>query len=115
MRRTDHPGLKLNFDYSHFFVQGMALQHCVDLCLPHAVHIHIKDGAMADGRVQFLLPGQGRLDLAAYLKTLTRAGLAVSVTVEVSAMIWKAPDYDPWTAATFCYRAMQEARRAAGV
>lgn len=48
MQQTDHSHLRLNFDYSHFFVQGMDLQHCVDLCLPYAAHIHVKDGTMTN-------------------------------------------------------------------
>ena len=48
MQQTHHSHLRLNFDYSHFFVQGMDLQHCVDLCLPYAAHIHVKDGTMTN-------------------------------------------------------------------
>jgi inosose dehydratase len=114
MQQTDHPHLKLNFDYSHFFVQGMDLLRCVDLCLPYATHIHIKDGTMTNGQVNFLLPGQGKLKLVTYLKSLMRAGLTVPVTAEVSAMIWRTPDYDPWAAAEFCYRALDKARQEAG-
>jgi sugar phosphate isomerase/epimerase len=111
MQQTDHSHLKLNFDYSHFFVQDMDLQRCVDLCLPCAAHIHIKDGTLAGNRVKFLLPGEGKLNLTTYIKALIQAGLTVPVTAEVSAMIWREPDYDPWAAAEFCYRALNQARR----
>jgi len=113
MRQTDHKHLKLNFDHSHFTVLGMDLQHCVDQCLPFAAHIHIKDGTMTDGKVTFLLPGQGPLDLTAYMSALVRGGVTIPVTAEVSAMIWRRPDYDPWTAAASCYRALDQARQAA--
>lgn len=114
MERTDHPSLRLNFDVSHFHVQGMELRHCVDLCLPHAAHVHVKDGYRDDGgRVVFQLPGEGSLDLHAYFRLLVERGSAIPVTAEVSAMIWKRSDYDPWAAAERSYAALAEARDAA--
>jgi sugar phosphate isomerase/epimerase len=111
IEQANHPHLRLNYDQSHFHVQGMALQHCVDLCLPHAAHIHVKGGYMKDGKVQFLLPGEGDLDLAEYLRSLHSAGCHLPVTAEVSAMIWNLPDYDPWTTAEACYRSLDSARK----
>jgi sugar phosphate isomerase/epimerase len=115
MEATQHDCLKLNFDMSHFHVPGFDLQRCVDLCAPYAVHTHIKDGRREDGKVRFLLPGEGDLDLVAYMNALQNAGLKVPVTVEVSAQIWTRPDYDPWQAAEFCYRALDAARIQAGL
>ena len=111
MERTDHPALRLNFDVSHFHVQGMDLRRCVDLCLPHAAHVHVKDGYRDDrGEVVFQLPGEGNLDLRAYFRLLRERGVSVPVTAEVSAMLWKRPDYDPWAAAERCYAALAAAR-----
>ena len=110
MEETRHEHLKLNFDISHFAVLGYDLHRCVDMCMPHAVHTHVKDGYMVDGRVQFQLPGEGSLDLVAYMRALVRAGLDVPVYVEVSRQLSELPDYDPWNAAEFCYRALDEAR-----
>ena len=111
MERTDHPALRINFDISHFHVQGMDLRHSVDLCLPHAVHIHVKDGYIdGDGKVVFQLPGEGSLDLGEYFRLLAEHGTDIAVTAEVSAMIWKLPDYDPWDAAERCHAALAEAR-----
>ncbi len=113
MNHTRLPNLKIHFDHSHFHVQGIDLKRAADLCLPHTVHIHVKDGYMTDGAVTFLLPGQGSLDLVAYFQTLLDAGSEVPVSAEVSAMIWNRPDYDPWHAAESCYRALDDARRQA--
>ena len=113
MEHTRHPNLKIHFDHSHFHVQGIDLERAADFCLPHTVHIHIKDGYMEDGAVTFLLPGEGSLDLVAYFQVLLKAGATVPVNAEVSAMIWSRPEYDPWHAAEFCYRALASARRQA--
>lgn len=114
MEQTGHAYLKLNFDISHFHVLGIDLQHSVDLCAPYAAATHIKDGRMVEGKVQFLLPGEGDLDLTAFTVAAAAAGMKVPITVEVSGQLWKAPDYDPWQAAEFSYRALDRARREAG-
>lgn len=113
MENTRHPNLKIHFDHSHFHVQDIDLKRAADLCLPHTVHIHIKDGYMEGGAVTFLLPGEGSLDLVAYFRALHDAGTEVPVGAEVSAMIWGRPDYDPWRAAESCYRALDDAHQQA--
>ena len=113
MRHTDHPHLRLNFDYSHFHIQGIDLEYSIDQCLPYSVHTHIKDGAMPEGRVQFTLPGDGNLDLTAYFKALVTRGSTLPVCVEVSGMVWNAPGYDPWLAAQRSFEALDRARSAA--
>jgi inosose dehydratase len=109
---VDHPYLKLNFDYSHFLVLDIDLQHALDLNAEYAVHTHIKDGHMVDGQVQFALPGDDRLDLVDYLQRVERSGLDVPITVEVSAQIWREPGYDPWGTAARCFENFKRARSA---
>ena len=106
----DHNSVRLNFDQSHFHVLGMDLQHCVKLCAPWSVHTHLKDGYLDDaGQVHFQLPGEGSLDLDEYFSAVTAAGLRLPITAEVTGQIWKRPDYDPWSTAEHCYRAMRQA------
>ncbi len=107
---VDRESVRLNFDHSHFHVLGMELRRSVELCAPYSVHTHIKDGAMVDGKVLFELPGEGSLDLVAYLRAVKDAGLDVPITVEVSAQIWKRDDYDAWDVAERCWRYLSEAR-----
>ena len=115
MEQTDHPALRLNFDISHFHVQGMDLRHCIEACLPYAAHIHVKDGYIgADGEVVFQLPGEGSLNLGEYFRILAEHNATIPVSAEVSAMIWRRPDYDPWAAAEQSFGALDAARRAAG-
>ena len=113
MDAVDHPRVRLNFDYSHYLVQGIELQESLDLTAAYSVHTHIKDGRMVDGKVQFALPGDDRLDLVAYLRAVRAAGLEVPITVEVSAQIWGRDDYDPWPVAEHCFANLDAARRAA--
>ncbi|MCZ6633197.1 MAG: sugar phosphate isomerase/epimerase [bacterium] len=115
MEQTNHDSLKLNFDMSHFHVDGFDLQHSIDLCAPYAVATHIKDGHRIDGKVQFQLPGEGSLDLVAYFKAVASAGLNIPITVEVSAQIFRQDSYNPWSAAEFCCQALKKARTEAGV
>ena len=110
---VDHPRVRLNFDYSHYLVQGIELQESLDLTAAYSVHTHIKDGRMVDGKVQFALPGDDRLDLVAYLRAVRAAGLDVPITVEVSRQISGRDDYDPWPVAEHCFANLDAARRAA--
>ncbi len=112
MQQTNHEHLKLNFDYSHFWVEGMDLQHCIDLNLPYAVHNHIKDGYLdEEGGVRYLLPGAGKLDLIEYVKAVCAAGWDRYICPEVTGQIWKLDDYEPWVTAQFCYDKLDAARK----
>jgi inosose dehydratase len=102
MQATDHPSLKLNFDYSHFQLLGMNLAHCMELCMPHAVHTHVKDSKGTPEQFEFLLPGQGDTDYEEYYRLLAHYPYAGMVCVECSGMVFNSPDYDPWEAARWC-------------
>lgn len=115
MEHTNHDHLKLNFDYSHFVVEGMDLQHCINLNLPYAAHNHIKDGYLdAEGRVVYQLPGAGKLDMTDYIKAMHAAGWTGMICPEVTGQIWNRDDYDPWAAAQFCYDALSKGLQALG-
>ena len=115
MEKTQHEGLKLNFDVSHFTPQGFDLNHCVSLCTPYSVHAHIKDGIVENGKIRYLLPGEGDIDLIEYVSAVRSTGFQAPLTVEVSGMIWMLPDYDPWKTAKYCYKLLDEALREAGI
>ena len=106
----DHDSVRLNYDQSHFHVLGMDLHHCAELCAPWSVHTHLKDGYKDEaGKVHFQLPGDGSLDLDDYFRTVSAVGLDLPITAEVSGQIWNRPDYDPWSTAQQCYKAMRGA------
>ncbi len=110
MENTNHNHLKLNFDISHFVAQGIDMGRSIDLCVPYAVHTHIKDGYTKGGKVQYLLPGDGQMSLVDYMTLVEEAGLAVPVYVEVSRQISERPGFDSWTAAEYCFRKLDDAR-----
>ncbi|MFQ5809174.1 MAG: sugar phosphate isomerase/epimerase family protein [Armatimonadota bacterium] len=106
METLQHPHVKLNFDISHFAVAGYTLEQTVPVLVPYAAHTHVKDGRMVDGKVQFLLPGEGDFDYAAYFRAMAAAGWDDLITVEVSGMVSSRESYDPYAAAAFCFDAL---------
>ncbi len=113
MRQAGSPWIKVTYDFSHFQLQGLALDSTLDAMLPHTRFIHVKDARKkADGKFEFLLPGEGDTDYAALFKKLRESGYQGDVVVEVSAMIWNKPDYDPVAAARKSFATLDAARRA---
>lgn len=111
----DHPNVRLNFDISHFDVQGYDLRKAVETCAPLAVHTHVKDGYIDDTGLHFQLPGEGDFDYVTYMQAMDAAGFDGVICVEVSGMVWSAHDYDPWQAAEFCYATLSDALTVSGV
>lgn len=109
------PHLGLNFDISHFDVLGMSIDEAVRLMAPHAVHTHVKDQRGLVPDFEFLVPGEGDFDFAAYLRAMHAAGYEGSITAEVSNMVQMKPGYDPFEAAALCYRTLEKAFAEAGV
>jgi sugar phosphate isomerase/epimerase len=109
------PSFRLNFDNSHFEVMGRPIETYVPLLVPYAVHTHVKD---QDGRSpdhRFLVPGEGDFNYPRFLRALDRAGYTGPVTVEISVMVQRRPDYDPAEVARRSFEVLTRAGRAAGV
>ena len=67
IREVNSPNLKLNFDISHFEIQGMPTAEVVRLLAPHSVHTHVKDQRGLVPDFEFLIPGEGPFDFVRYL------------------------------------------------
>lgn len=113
MEDLHSPSLGLNFDISHFSVAGYDRAETIRALAPYAFHTHVKDGRMVDGKVQFLLPGEGDFDYPAYFREMAQAGWSGPITVEVSAQIFNRPGYDPWPAAEFSLETLRRGKREA--
>lgn len=113
MDRVHAPSLGINFDISHFDAGGYERAKTIRTLAPYALHTHVKDGRMVDGKVQFLLPGEGGFDYVPYFREMARAGWTATITVEVTAQIFNLPGYDPWPAAQSCLDTLRRARAAA--
>jgi len=103
---VNHPAIQLAYDYSHFQLQGLTLDDTMATILPHTRFIHVKDASGTPDKVTFLLPGEGTIDYGTYFKKLHEAGYRGDVVVEVSAMVFRRPDYDPHEAARKSYAAL---------
>jgi sugar phosphate isomerase/epimerase len=81
----------------------------LELLIPHAAHLHVKDVASARP-LRFALPGAAGYDYAGYFRTLGRLGYGGAVTVEVSGHVWKDPAYRPWEAARASFAVLDSGR-----
>ena len=115
IQRINSPSVRLNFDISHFSVAGYPLNDTVANLAPLAIHTHVKDGRMVDGKVQWLLPGEGDFDYAAYFQAMAKADWRGCITVEISGMIFSKPNYDPWLAAEFSWQTLSTSRKKARI
>ena len=102
------PFVKLCYDFSHFEVQGMEMEPTLKPLIAETRFIHIKDTAGDAKKVQFLLPGEGRTDYAHYSALLRRTNWSGPVVVEVSAMVFNKPGYNPVAAAKKCFAALAQ-------
>jgi len=112
---VDSPYLKVNFDISHFNIQGLAIEETVAALAPHTVHTHVKDERGLVPDFEFLIPGEGDFDYVTYLKAMQAHGYDGFISVEISIMVQRRPDYDPLAAATLSYETLSRAFIEAGI
>jgi sugar phosphate isomerase/epimerase len=106
VEQVKSPWVKAAFDYSHYELRGLGLEKSLKTLLPHTAFVHVKDARGEPGKFEFLLPGAGKTDYAAYFKLLAELGYQGDVVVEVSGQIHSRPDYDPVAAARRSYEAL---------
>ncbi len=109
------PYLKVNFDISHFNIQGYSIADSVRMMAPVSIHTHIKDERGQVPDFDFLIPGEGEFDYVTYLKEMEKAGYTGHITAEISIMVQRRPNYDPLDAAVQTYRVMAAAFEQAGI
>ncbi len=112
MQRVHNPALTVDYDYSHFEGAGYSLEGSLTQLLPYTTFIQVKDARMENGRVRYLLPGEGDIDYAAYFRLLKKVGYTGPVVVEISAHVVRRPNFDFKTAAISSFKAVNAGRRA---
>ena len=115
MQTVDSPCFRLNLDNSHFEVMGRDMDEYLPQLLPYAVHSDLKDQRGRSPDHEFLVPGEGDFAYARYLQALRDGGYAGYLTVEISVMVQRRPDYDPSEVAARSFRTLVAAAREAGV
>lgn len=105
----------LNFDISHFEVQGIPMEVTIPALSPLSSRTHVKDERGRAPNHEFLIPGEGEFDYVKYLKLMRAAGYDGYVTVEMSVMVQRRPSFDPLEAAAQSYRTLDAAFREAGI
>jgi inosose dehydratase len=115
LKQVGSPWLRIVYDYSHFFLEGLSLAATLKQLLPVAPFISVKDSRGSDEKHEFLLPGEGRTDYIEYFRILKAARYRGFVSVEVSSMIHNRPGYDPERTARKCYAFLAPLFARAGV
>jgi len=103
LKQVNSPRIRIIYDYSHFYVEGFALEPSLKELLPYIAFISVKDAVGKPEDHQYLLPGDGKTDYLEYFRLLKRLGYSGFVGVEVSKMIFQKPGYEPVPTAQLCY------------
>jgi len=93
--------LKLNYDFSHFQLQGLGLEASIRSELPFIGMVHIKDSIGQVPKFRFALPGEGTIDYQAYVAILRKLSYTGPIVVEVSTQVLQRPDFNPESSARF--------------
>ena len=115
LTEVDSPYCKLNFDISHFDVQGFTTAETVAALGPHTVHTHVKDQRGRVPDFDFMIPGEGDFDYVEYLQEMKKAGYNGYISAEISMQVHRRPGYDPLAAAEMTYRTLTRAFEEAGI
>ncbi|MBO0703504.1 MAG: sugar phosphate isomerase/epimerase, partial [Candidatus Dormibacteraeota bacterium] len=115
VEQVSSPALRIHFDISHFNVQGLDMDQVVAELAPLSVHTHVKDERGVVPDYEFLIPGEGEMDYARYLRAMERAGYRGHITVEVSLMVQRREGYDALAAAARSYDVLSDAFTQAGI
>ena len=115
LEQVDHPCVRLNFDISHTEVMGIGIDESVPALAPYAARTHVKDQRGRYPNHEFLTPGEGPFDFVRYLKAMQVAGYEGVITAEVSKMVQRRQDYDPFFHAQLAYWTLRKAFHVAGI
>lgn len=115
LRLVDSPYLKINFDISHFNIQGISIDESVSALAGQTSHCHVKDERGQVPDFEFLIPGEGDFDYVHYLRAMQAQRYTEYISAEVSIMVQRRPNYDALEAASRTYNTLSAAFEKAGI
>jgi sugar phosphate isomerase/epimerase len=95
LQQVNHPRMRGVYDYGHFMAFGLDLVTTIRQLGQHVGFIHIKDAVGMAPNHRFVLPGDGGVDYALFLKTMQEVGYQGPIVVEVSTDVFGQAGYDP--------------------
>lgn len=101
--QVNNPALSGIYDYGHFQLLDLPLRGTLETLLPRSSFLTVKDGRLANGAPQFLLPGDGTIDYKEYFAILAEKRFQGWILVEISRQLQTQPGYDPLAAARRSY------------
>ena len=96
--------LKVVYDYSHFYLEGLTLAESLLPLLPIIAYVQVKDSRGTPADHTYLLPGDGHTDYVELLRILKERGYEGFVNAEVSVHVHRQEGYEPIPTAALCYR-----------
>lgn len=114
-KQVSSPWIRCAYDYSHFELRDIDMAQSVRTLVPPSAFIHVKDSRGDASHVQFLLPGQGKINYVTLLRQIAAAGYRNDIFVEVSGQIHGRPGYKPIHAAQTSYTHLAPAFEKAGL
>jgi len=113
--RAASPALSAIYDYGHFEARGLEIEPTMDQLLGRSSFITVKDSRTTGGKIEYLLPGDGKVDYGRYFAKVRQMGWRGWVLVEVTRQLQTAPGYDGRAAAVRAYGSMSAALKKAGL
>lgn len=115
INQVKSPFCRVNFDISHFEVQGIPMDETIPKLARYTEHVHIKDELGLAPNHQFLIPGEGNFDYVKYLRLMHQYGYTGHISPEISLMVQRRENYDAVAAMEQTYRVVAAAFEKSGV
>ncbi len=113
--KVNSPYCRVNFDISHFEVQGIPMEETIPPMAPFTEHVHIKDQRGLAPNHEFMIPGEASFDYVKYLTLMHHHGYTGHISPEISVMVQRRPNYDAIAAMEQTYRVCAAAFERSGV
>jgi sugar phosphate isomerase/epimerase len=107
--QIDQPSFRFTFDYSHFEAKGLSMELAMAPLLALSAHAGCKSTRGRWPSQEYRLPGEGDSQFGPQLELMIRLGYRGWLTPEISAMVQRRPEYDPYAAVRLAHQTLTEA------